>query len=132
MHRALGARSVTAMSLAGYQHALGTSIRMRARDARAPASGGAALANDLTRRESASLEVILASPGFDLTVAVQRSWCESRAATTARQTLSVLPAEQRQRLLREWVTTGGGTRSFVASEAEAFLEFIARRLPEPS
>jgi hypothetical protein len=34
--------------------------------------------------------------------------------------------------LNEWVNTGGGTASFFASEAEAFLEFIARHLPNPS
>jgi len=43
-----------------------------------------------------------------------------------------LSAEKQQELLREWVDQGGGTSSFVASEADAFLEFIAARLPDRS
>jgi hypothetical protein len=32
----------------------------------------------------------------------------------------------------EWTESGGGTSSFFAAESEAFLEFIASHLPDPS
>jgi hypothetical protein len=35
-------------------------------------------------------------------------------------------------LLDEWISQGGGTSSFFAAEAEALLEFLAQRLPDPS
>jgi hypothetical protein len=65
-------------------------------------------------------------------VDVQRSWCAGRAAKAAKLTLSILPAEERQRLLGNLVHAGGGPESFVAAEADAFVEFIAGGLPDPS
>jgi hypothetical protein len=47
-------------------------------------------------------------------------------------TLSILPHELRRRLLDEWTSSGGGTSSFFAAEADGLLDFIARRLPYPS
>ena len=47
-------------------------------------------------------------------------------------TLLVLPAKLRRSLINEWVDSGRGTSSFVAVEADALLEFIASRLPDPS
>jgi hypothetical protein len=47
-------------------------------------------------------------------------------------TLSILPLGQRRQIVEEWVNLGGGASSFFASEADSFLEFIARRLPDPS
>jgi hypothetical protein len=55
-----------------------------------------------------------------------------RAAKAAQLTLSILPASQRKDLLEEWVNSGGGTASFFAAEADAFLDFIAGHLPNPS
>lgn len=120
------------MSLAGIQTALGRSVKGEPCVDSPVDTAQALSAFDLTQNERAWLARTLPSPGFRFTVAVQRSWCEGRAATTARQTLSVLPADQRQRLLADWVARGAGTSSFVASEAEDFLEFIANRLPAPS
>jgi hypothetical protein len=87
---------------------------------------------ELSPDERRRFQQLLTSSGFQFTAAIGRSWCEGRAASAARQTLSVLSAEKQQELLREWVDLGGGTSSFVASEADAFLEFIAARLPDPS
>ncbi len=87
---------------------------------------------DLSPQERASLSCLLASPGFQFTARIQRSWCEGRAANAAALTLSILPLGQRRQIIEEWVSIGGGASSFFASEADAFLEFIARRLPEPS
>jgi hypothetical protein len=120
------------VSLVGFQTALGRSVRRPPGDDLIRDTPDARSALELSPDERTRLRLLLTSPGFQFTVAVQRSWCESRAATTARQTLSILSAEERQRLLAEWVNRGGGTSSFVASEAEAFLEFIASRLPDPS
>jgi len=44
----------------------------------------------------------------------------------------VLPRAQRRQLVGEWVECGGGTNSFFAAEADAFLDFLAPRLPDPS
>jgi hypothetical protein len=38
----------------------------------------------------------------------------------------------RDHLLDEWVDAGGGTSSFFAAEADAFLDFLAQRLPADS
>jgi hypothetical protein len=46
--------------------------------------------------------------------------------------LSVLSPAQRRQLVGEWVDRGGGTNSFFAAEADAFLDFLAPRLPNPS
>jgi hypothetical protein len=86
----------------------------------------------LSAGERASLAAVVDSAGFRFTVDVQRSWCAGRAANAAKLTLSMLPADERRRLLGDWVNAGGGTPSFFAAEADAFLDFIARRLPDPS
>lgn len=87
---------------------------------------------ELAVTERASEATLIASEGFRFTAAIQRSWCVGRAGKAARLTLSVLPAEQARQLLEQWVNLGGGTSSFFAAEADAFLEFIARTLPDPS
>lgn len=114
------------MSLIAFQTALGRNARAR--------TGAQAACDDLdlSPQERRNLARVLESKGFRATANIQRSWCESRAATGARLTLSILPLAQRRELVREWVDRGGGTNSFFAAEAEAFLDFIAQRLPEPS
>lgn len=86
----------------------------------------------LTPGERRYLSDLPGNSAFCFTVKVQRSWCTGRAAKAAYLTLSILPSEQRDGLLEEWIRTGGGTHSFVGAESEAFLQFIARRLPDPS
>lgn len=112
------------MSLAGFQNALGRTVRARAA---VPLEG-----LDLSKAERERIAELLASDGFRATMAVQRSWCESRAALGASLTLSMLPPERRRELTAEWVARGGGTNSFFAAEADAFLAFIGERLPWPS
>jgi hypothetical protein len=82
--------------------------------------------------EGTLIAELISSDGFRFTAAVQRSWCTGRASKGARLTLSILPAGLARRLLEGWVRSGGGTSSFFAAEADAFLDFIAARLPEPS
>jgi hypothetical protein len=55
-----------------------------------------------------------------------------RAAKGAQLTLSVLDIHTRRRLLDTWVAGGGGTASLLTAEADAFLDFIASQLPDPS
>ena len=86
----------------------------------------------LTPDERRYLSDLPGNSAFCFTVRVQRSWCAGRAAKAAYLTLSILPSEQRDRLLEEWIGSGGGTHSFVGAESEAFLDFIARRLSDPS
>ncbi|MEP7306592.1 MAG: hypothetical protein ABJA98_13830 [Acidobacteriota bacterium] len=111
------------MALADFQAALGRLVQV------AP---GATPHIDLSSAEQASLERLEPSAGLRLTAAVQRSWCEGRAARAARLTLSALPIADRQRLLARWIGRSGGTSSFFAAEAEAFLTFIERHLPARS
>jgi hypothetical protein len=87
---------------------------------------------DFTADERARVAALVESAGFRFTVDVQRSWSVGRAAKAARLTLSILAPEERRQLLDEWVSNGGGTASFFAAEADAFLEFIAERQPNPS
>lgn len=72
------------------------------------------------------------SPGFRFTLSVRRSWCEGRAIMAARTVMTVLPDEERARLVSEYVDAGGGLAWFLAAESERLLAFLAQRLPEPS
>jgi hypothetical protein len=112
------------MRLLEHQMALGE--RIRGAGAPVPMIAG------LDQRERAELARLLNGSGFRFTRQVQRSWCKGRAASAARLTLSALPAEQRYRLIDQWVEAGGGTASLVSSEAVSFLDFIARDLADPS
>src|SRR5947209_3540661 len=87
-----------------------------------------------SRRASASsgLACLAHTPGFRFTVGVQRSWCAARCTKAAWLTLSILPPAQREALISAWVDGGGGTASFVTSESDAFLSFIAKHLRNPS
>ncbi len=112
------------MSLLEHQMALGQCIRAIGAPAYPP--------QEFDRQESVQLVRLVSSAGFRFTRRVQRSWCKGRAESAARLTLSVLPVEQRRRLVDQWVEAGGGAASVVSAEAEAFLEFIARDLTDPS
>jgi hypothetical protein len=120
------------MSLRGFQTALGRLVRARTATDSTRRDLDPLDGLDLTLDERGRVARLADSPGFQFTVGVQRSWCEGRAASAAHLVLSIFPVEQRRQIVNEWVSTGGGTAPLVASEAEAFLEFIARRLPEPS
>ncbi|HEX4810890.1 MAG TPA: hypothetical protein VH325_18270 [Bryobacteraceae bacterium] len=113
------------MPLLDFQTALGRLVRV-------PAGGDPLRGLDLDLRERSHLAVLADSAGFRFTMDVQRSWCIGRAAKAARLTLSMLPMEERERLLNEWVDAGRGTTSFFVAEADVFFDFIAEHLPEPS
>lgn len=115
------------MSLRDFQSALGASIRRPA--VREPEG------LEVRQPEGAALDAldpIMDSAGFRFTIEVQRSWCRGRAAKSTRLTLSILDADLRKRLLDTWVASGGGAASVLTAEADAFLDFIASHLPDPS
>jgi hypothetical protein len=114
------------MSLIAFQTALGRTVRART------VAGASCDDLDLSPQELRSLDCVIRSEGFRTTMGIQRSWCEARSASGAQLTLSALPLDQRRRLVAEWVDGGGGTNSFFAAEAEAFLGFIEPRLTAPS
>ena len=87
---------------------------------------------ELGEEERSYFEDLHDTAGFRLYAGIQRSWCIGRAAKAAPLTLSVLPDEQRRLFLDDWVSAGGGTRSFYEVEAESFFDFISRRLIDPS
>lgn len=72
------------------------------------------------------------SPGFRFTLSVRRSWCEGRAIMAARTAMTILPDDERTRLVSAYVDAGGGLEWFLAAESERFLNFLAWRLPDPS
>jgi hypothetical protein len=111
------------MALLEYQIALGRRLRAAGRDAAAPLT-------DYAQR--AEIAALVGSPDFCFTRGVQRSWCRGRSAEMARLTLSILPRQQRLRLVDDWVERGAGTALDPAIEMDAFLEFVASRLPDPS
>jgi len=113
------------MALLDFQTSLARLVRAsKGSDPLRPAS--------LTTDERGYLSHLTEDPAFRFTVKVQRSWCAGRAAKAAYLTLSILPGEVRDQLLEEWVSSGGGTHSFVGRESAAFLEFIGSHLEEPS
>ena len=111
------------MALIDFQTALGCLVRGDHRADRLEPFG-------LDDRERASLTALTKTAGFRVTVAIQRSWCEGRAARGAGLTLSFVPEQKRQQLVEEWVATGGGTNSFFEAEADAFCEFLSARLDD--
>lgn len=113
------------MGLLDFQTAMGRLVR-------APDGGDPLRSLHLDERERASLAALKQSSGYQFTVGVQRSWCVGRATNAGYLTLSILDPEVRSRVLDEWTNSGGGTSSFFAAETEAFLDFIAQRLPDPS
>lgn len=113
------------MALLDFQIALGRSVRMGE-------SKNAFRGLQLTPAERDQLVALSATKGFRFTVDVQRSWCCGRAAKSAQLTLSTLSTEQCSELLLKWVNSGGGTASFYRVEAEGFLTFISKHLPNPS
>jgi hypothetical protein len=112
------------MPLLEHQMALGQILRGADAEART--------APMLDAEEQGQIARIVESAGFQFTRRVRRSWCRGRAASAARLTLSALPPEPARKPVDYWVEMGGGTASHTSAEAEAFLEFIARDLPDPS
>lgn len=84
----------------------------------------------LDERESQYIASLRETTEFRFYQSVQRSWCIARATKAAFLTLSLLPPEERERLLDEWVDSGSGNHSFFAVEADAFLDFIGARLSD--
>jgi hypothetical protein len=72
-----------------------------------------------------------ASSGFHFTAADRRSWREGRTMLAARAALKLLPEEERRRLVAEY-SNQDGEESSPPVESEAFLTFLACRLPDPS
>ena len=80
--------------------------------------------------ESQYLENLRETAEFRFYETVQRSWCIARATKAAHLTLSLLPQEERERLLDEWVDSGSGAQSFFFVEADSFLDFIGGHLAD--
>ena len=113
------------MALRDFQTAIGRLVRV--------SDGGDPFRDTtFTPVERGYLSFLQESAGFLFTVKAQRSLCARRAANAAFLTLSILPDETRRLLLNQWVSSGGGTRSFVEAESGAFLHFISQHLTDPS
>lgn len=111
------------MALIDFQTALGRMLREQNRD---DYLRGVSLGED----ESRYFESLRDTAEFRFYASVQRSWCIARATKAAHLTLSLLPPEERERLLDEWVDSGSGAQSFFFVEAESFLDFIGRYLSD--
>lgn len=111
------------MGLIDYQTVLGRMLREQNRD---DYLRGVSLAAG----ESRYLENLRDTAEFRFYASVQRSWCVGRAMKAAHLTLSLLPQEERERLLDEWIDSGSGAQSFFFVEAEAFLDFIGGHLSD--
>src|SRR5215471_3609311 len=113
------------MALQDFQTALGRLVR--APDGRDPSQSLC-----LDPRERLCIDRLSQSAGLRFTVDVQRSWCIGRTMNAGKLTLSILADDVRRPLLDAWTSSGGGTSSFFASEADALFDFIAARLRDPS
>jgi hypothetical protein len=113
------------MGLIEFQTVLGRMLREQNRDDHLR---GISLAEG----ESRYFEKLLGTAEFRFYTSVQRSWCIARATKAAHLTLSLLPQEERERLLDEWIDSGSGAQSFFLVEADAFLDFIGRHLSDRS
>jgi hypothetical protein len=113
------------MGLIDFQTVLGRMLREQNR-------GDHLRGVSLEEGESGYLERLRGTAEFRFYASVQRSWCIARATKAAHLTLSLLPPEEREQLLDEWVDSGAGAQSFFAVEADSFLDFIGRRLSDRS
>jgi hypothetical protein len=121
------------MSLLGLQAALGRMVMANDFRAHVAAEGAAALAPfEVGAADRDWLARLVHAPGFGFTCFIQRSWCELRARSAARLTMTALPAELRRDIVAAWLARGGGTASFFATETDALLDFVAARLPPES
>jgi hypothetical protein len=111
------------MGLIDFQTVLGRMLREQNRDDHLRGVS-------LEENESRYLENLRDTDEFRFYASVQRSWCIARATKAAHLTLSLLPEDERERLLDEWVDSGSGAHSFFGVEADAFLDFIARHLSD--
>ena len=111
------------MALIDFQTALGRMLREHNRD-------DYVRGINLDEHESRYFESLRDTPEFRFYAGVQRSWCIARATKAAHLTLSLLPPEERGRLLDEWVDSGSGAQSFFFVEAESFLDFIGGYLSD--
>lgn len=119
------------MGLLAYQTALGRQLRAAgANTATLPIDPPPGVLPGC--EELGEITALVRGPDFAFTRSVQRSWCRGRTAEMAGLTLSMLPGEQRRQLIEGWVEQGGGTALDPALEAEAFLEFVAGHLRNPS
>src|SRR6185369_6740644 len=84
----------------------------------------------LEESESRYLENLRGTAEFRFYESVQRSWCIARATKAAHLTLSLLPKEERERLLDKWVDSGSGAQSFFFVEADLFLDFLGGHLSD--
>jgi len=113
------------VALIDFQTALGRLVRVP--DDKNPLRG-----LNLDTGERLYIEALKENAGFRFSVSIQRSWSIGRAAKSAHLTLSILPDNERRRLLDEWINSGAGTQSFYHAEADSFLDFIMGRLINPS
>lgn len=113
------------MGLIDFQTVLGRMLREQHRDDHMRGVS-------LEEREGRYLNNLRGSAEFRFYASVQRSWCIARATKAAHLTLSLLPEEEREQLLDEWVSSGSGSQSFFRVEAESFLDFIGGRLSDRS
>ena len=111
------------MGLIEFQTVLGRMLREQNRDDHLRGIS-------LEGSESRYLDNLRGTAEFRFYESVQRSWCIARATKAAHLTLSLLPQDERERLLDEWIDTGSGAQSFFFVEAESFLSFIGERLSD--
>ena len=110
--------------LADLQRALGALVAARAAG-RAGASG-VPVDLDLTVEEREWLGRLTGSPGFQVTCDIQRWWRETKLRWTTRLTLAALGREEQGDVIAEYLAAVPCASLFFATEASAFLDYVAR------
>jgi hypothetical protein len=82
--------------------------------------------------QCAPVDALPQGAALRFTALMQRSWCARRTVNPGVLVLSMLKDEVRHRLLDVWLSSGAGSSSFFAAEADTLLDFIAAQLPEDS
>lgn len=118
------------MPLAEFQTALGSLISARA--AAQPVTAATIPTQcPLTTSEREWLESVVATPGFQVTCAIQRWWRETRLRSLARLTIAALGPQAAAQMLAEYLHANVCASLFFLPETLGFLQFVTEATTHP-
>lgn len=118
------------MALHDLQMALGMMVVARASGSKLSTDLSANLSElNLTNRELDWLDILVGSPGFDVTCYIQQWWRQTRLLSTLKLTLAALGSKQIEEFLQAYFAATPCSSMFLIQEALDFLDFVIEVAP---